>query len=394
MPSNVTPIPNQTPRKHLAWWIVLCVIFPVVGLILFLVWRNTSSKAAKACGFSALLSSISQIIYPLLLTLVVFTVNYIGWIRLAVFDPPPKKPFGESTSYMDYADGVVDFTIDTKQDLWYSLFDESTNTLIQCYNKTIVLYDAETRTKKNTFSFINSFLPPSAYNGKLAVGIGEFLKRKIFVFDLSTGEKTEYDTSTSTIDKIFYCGSIVLYLQGSSLYALDLTSGTSTFLKSGLSSLDVSCNPKNGLVYILSRVSNRRSFEVLDPTTMNIRSYDMFKPSDDSSLYSFFDGKYLHTPAGVYDPVTIKKVDSQLFPENINAEKLKLSEVLCYTDEYRLISTLDYKTVVYSNTKNKIICTLDVPASQIYELEENKFFVLCKISAYTAIIDLNRFPFK
>jgi hypothetical protein len=49
---------NDKPSVGLA---VLSFIFPIVGLILFLVWKNTRAKRAKSCGLGALVGVIVQI---------------------------------------------------------------------------------------------------------------------------------------------------------------------------------------------------------------------------------------------------------------------------------------------------------------------------------------------
>ena len=52
------------------WWNVLCFFFPLVGLILFLVYIDSNKKFSKKCGLSAL---IGFIIYVILL---IFSILY------------------------------------------------------------------------------------------------------------------------------------------------------------------------------------------------------------------------------------------------------------------------------------------------------------------------------
>ena len=44
-------------------WGILGFIIPIVGLILFLVWRNTKPKCAKVAGIGALISVCINIVY-------------------------------------------------------------------------------------------------------------------------------------------------------------------------------------------------------------------------------------------------------------------------------------------------------------------------------------------
>ena len=44
------------------WWSVLGFFIPLLGLILFLVWKTTNPKSAKAAGIGALVSVILNIL--------------------------------------------------------------------------------------------------------------------------------------------------------------------------------------------------------------------------------------------------------------------------------------------------------------------------------------------
>lgn len=49
------------------WWGVLGCCIPIVGLILFLVWKDTKPKTAKSVGKGALISVIVAVVYYLLI---------------------------------------------------------------------------------------------------------------------------------------------------------------------------------------------------------------------------------------------------------------------------------------------------------------------------------------
>lgn len=49
------------------WWSVLGFFIPLVGLILFLVWKTTNPKSAKAAGVGALVSVVLNLLVFVLL---------------------------------------------------------------------------------------------------------------------------------------------------------------------------------------------------------------------------------------------------------------------------------------------------------------------------------------
>lgn len=62
--------PNDAPSGGFA---VLCFFFPVVGLILFLVWQDTMPQRAKSCGKGALIAVIVDVAL-LVLAFIAFAV--------------------------------------------------------------------------------------------------------------------------------------------------------------------------------------------------------------------------------------------------------------------------------------------------------------------------------
>ena len=67
-PRSAAPAANDAPSAGFA---VLCFFFPVVGLILYLVWHDTMPLRARSCGRGAL---ISVIIYAALIVFIVILV--------------------------------------------------------------------------------------------------------------------------------------------------------------------------------------------------------------------------------------------------------------------------------------------------------------------------------
>lgn len=61
-----TPAVNPEDDKHAGWWGVLGFFVPIVGLILFLVWRDTRPKCAKSAGIGALISTVLSIVLAII----------------------------------------------------------------------------------------------------------------------------------------------------------------------------------------------------------------------------------------------------------------------------------------------------------------------------------------
>lgn len=62
-PQNVYPNNNVSQDKGGFLWGLLGCCIPVVGLVLFLVWKDTKPRTAKAAGIGALVSVLIGVIY-------------------------------------------------------------------------------------------------------------------------------------------------------------------------------------------------------------------------------------------------------------------------------------------------------------------------------------------
>ena len=54
--------PEVTDKGGFGWGLLGCCV-PIVGLILFLVWKDSKPKSAKAAGIGALVSVILSVVY-------------------------------------------------------------------------------------------------------------------------------------------------------------------------------------------------------------------------------------------------------------------------------------------------------------------------------------------
>ena len=71
---DYVPAPPAKQETHTFWWGVLGYFFPLVGLILFLVWREEKPKTAESAGIGALFSVITGGIGSVIAVIVVFVV--------------------------------------------------------------------------------------------------------------------------------------------------------------------------------------------------------------------------------------------------------------------------------------------------------------------------------
>lgn len=69
--------PEVVDNGGFGWGLLGCCI-PIVGLILFLIWKDTKPKTAKAAGIGALVSVICAVVYYI----IVFALG-IGLAALA-----------------------------------------------------------------------------------------------------------------------------------------------------------------------------------------------------------------------------------------------------------------------------------------------------------------------
>lgn len=61
--------PASTDNGGFGWGLLGCCI-PIVGLILFLVWKDTKPKTSKAAGIGALVSVVCCVVFYLLMIVI------------------------------------------------------------------------------------------------------------------------------------------------------------------------------------------------------------------------------------------------------------------------------------------------------------------------------------
>ena len=62
---------NNTNDNGGFLWVLLGCCIPIVGLILFLVWKDQKPKTAKAAGIGALVSVILAVVYYIVVFVII-----------------------------------------------------------------------------------------------------------------------------------------------------------------------------------------------------------------------------------------------------------------------------------------------------------------------------------
>ncbi len=78
--SNVTVTPNGSASDDnggFLWGLLGCCI-PIVGLILFLVWKDSKPKSAKAAGIGALVCVIVYVVFYIIMAVMGIGLASLG----------------------------------------------------------------------------------------------------------------------------------------------------------------------------------------------------------------------------------------------------------------------------------------------------------------------------
>lgn len=72
-PARTAPYarPDDTPN---AGWAVLGFFFPLVGLILYLVWKDTMPLRARSCGKGAIIGVVLYVVFLILYIIIVVAI--------------------------------------------------------------------------------------------------------------------------------------------------------------------------------------------------------------------------------------------------------------------------------------------------------------------------------
>ena len=75
--TNYSNQPQETDKGGFLWGLLGCCI-PIVGLVLFLVWKDQKPKTAKAAGIGALVCVIVGVIYYILMIVLGIGIASMG----------------------------------------------------------------------------------------------------------------------------------------------------------------------------------------------------------------------------------------------------------------------------------------------------------------------------
>lgn len=72
--SSQQQIPQVVDNGGFGWGLLGCCI-PIVGLVLFLVWRDTKPKTSKAAGIGALVSVVGSIVFYIIYFVIIALIG-------------------------------------------------------------------------------------------------------------------------------------------------------------------------------------------------------------------------------------------------------------------------------------------------------------------------------
>lgn len=78
-------VPNKKD-KYSVGFNILSFFVPLVGLVLFLIWKEETPKKAKGIGISALVGYILSIIVPIIFAIIMFVMAYSSEVIIEDYD--------------------------------------------------------------------------------------------------------------------------------------------------------------------------------------------------------------------------------------------------------------------------------------------------------------------
>lgn len=77
-PTNGNGVHNQADSSSIGW-ALLGYFIPIVGLILYLTWKDSMPLKAKSAGKGALISVCVSVILSIIITAVSFSIGFMVW---------------------------------------------------------------------------------------------------------------------------------------------------------------------------------------------------------------------------------------------------------------------------------------------------------------------------
>lgn len=105
-------------------WAVLGFFFPLIGLILYLVWTNTKKKSSKQAGIGALVGFLSRILFSVLIGIIFYGFVW-GFIQTDIVDNTCKSKYG--SEYISIKEDETWYCKSTKTNEKIKLSDELDN---------------------------------------------------------------------------------------------------------------------------------------------------------------------------------------------------------------------------------------------------------------------------
>lgn len=399
---------SYSNELHFGWGL-LAFFFPFVGIILALLWFNTHPGRARSCIVGILVVMIlGVILYAILLGIGIYAVlnpNYSGtgtnWNNQGDYGSTqkpfvyPSEPNPNEAVYEASSDGVLRFYL-ANEDL-PTVYDEATNSVIAWdkFSCSIYVYNATSGEQVFTKEYSQTLECVAAYGGKLAVALHK--DATIDVVNLTTFASQKLYTGYFVYsmelmdDAIIFAGNDSL---GNStdceIYRAPLSNGAVTTILTSVYQPTFAVNREKNILYVAERGLSSCDFYYVNLKTNYAENKTYFMQYAYSNYELFYDGTYVHAFGNLYDTVRGKiKYQGQSIVPSLADDSTPYS-TLCINGRYSLTVTSDCKTVVYDSITRNVVHTLNLYATRIYSLGNNKYLALCGDSGYYALIDLNK----
>lgn len=412
-------------------WGVLGFFFPLVGLILFLVWRKEQRPKSNASGIGALVGECMGVVLAIFTAIIIFILAGFGlllgqgnyemgyedgyWEGYsdgylhgggpgAGFDTSSMDPWFQDPSNWQTSNGRYDYPEppDPSNAKFYNstdgtlkfvklmsgnmLYDAQTNQIIIYTTKGVYCYDADRGVKLfgNTYSI--DVQCASVYDGKLAIGFGS--GRQFNVMDLQTYQEETYYTSYDVYE-IAISDGIVAYADGNQwckVSVYNLVDGSSASLYDNYYYPAIAINHQDNVLYIVERRLSSCDLFYVNLSTLSVKKvYDDYYYNYGDV---FYDGTYVHAFGNLYHATTGNMV---ALGQTLHFETdLPMYSIMCIDDGKALVTTSNCQTALCDLESRQVLYTMDLYATRIHALGNGRYVAVCGNTGYYALIDLGK----
>ncbi len=378
-------------------WAILGFFLPVIGLMLFLAWRKTNKVKSKSVGAGALIGELLSIVITIAMVVVLVLSVALGFFKpllTALNDGKEKveivEPTPENAKFSDSADGTLKFNVVESSSGYACAFDKKTQTVIGRDYNSVYLYkawggepynvryfDGRNTTNRKVFNYPIRCL--DAENGIVAIGFGE--ARSITIISVEYGLTFSISTEIA-VNAIKITDDYVVYSNTEEekyceIRAMRLDNRIEKTLGLYYSpSFDAVADINR--IFVSEKGTYETTFKYVDIDTTGEKELDQ---AVNGEAEVFYDGEYIHALGRLY---TQNGKLAWIGQSPDFDEKIRFYSQILGNGEYRVISTSNCQTALYSKNNGGLVRVYDLYATEAYYIGGGKFIALCGNSGYFA----------